>query len=210
MKGRWTYDKSVFVNAPFDAAYRPLFRAVTFAVYDCGFTPRSALEHDDAGESRYNKILRIIRGCRLGIHDISRVELDRATRLPRFNMPLELGLFLGARNFGAGRDQTKRCLILERDPYRYQAFCSDIAGQDIRAHEGKRDIVIQIVRDWLSMSALRADVVVPSGSIIAKRYRAYGRQLPKWCRRQQLMVNELTFLDETRLIRLWLKLNPWS
>ncbi|HWW61583.1 MAG TPA: hypothetical protein VN181_09460 [Thermoanaerobaculia bacterium] len=182
---------------------------MTFAVHDCGFTARSALEHDDAGESRYNKILRIIRACRFGIHDISRVELDRSTRLPRFNMPLELGLFLGARSFGASRDRMKRCLVLEREPYRYQSFCSDIAGQDIRAHGGEPETAVRIVRDWLSISTTR-EVIVPSGSIIVRRYRAYQRELPDWCKRQQLVPNELTFKDETRLIALWLKANPWS
>jgi len=39
----------------------------------------------------------IIRDSQFGIHDVSRVELDDANRLPRFNMPLELGLFLRAK-----------------------------------------------------------------------------------------------------------------
>jgi hypothetical protein len=34
--------------------------------------------------------------CELGIHDLSRV--DTYGQLPRFNMPLELGLFLALRN----------------------------------------------------------------------------------------------------------------
>jgi hypothetical protein len=36
----------------------------------------------------------IISGCKYSIHDLSRTELDKTTRLPRFNMPLELGLDL--------------------------------------------------------------------------------------------------------------------
>lgn len=35
-----TYDNSVFVNCPFDSEYRPLFEAVAFSIYDCGFFPR--------------------------------------------------------------------------------------------------------------------------------------------------------------------------
>jgi len=54
------YDVSVFVNCPFDPPYEPMMRALTFAVYDCGFFPRSALEEDNAGEVRYHKIIRII------------------------------------------------------------------------------------------------------------------------------------------------------
>lgn len=58
------------------------------------------METEDSGEERIRKIKRIIRECRYGIHDISRVELDAVHQLPRFNMPLELGLFLGAQEYG--------------------------------------------------------------------------------------------------------------
>jgi len=131
-----SYEESVFVNCPFDTDYQEIFRALVFTVHDCGFLARCALEVDDGGEVRIAKINRIVRGCRHGIHDISRTELDPTERLPRFNMPLELGLFLGAREFGTGRQKQKRVLILDTERYRYQKFCSDIAGQDIKAHEG--------------------------------------------------------------------------
>ncbi len=49
--------------------------------------------------------------------------------LPRFNMPLELGIFLGAKRFGSQKQKQKNGLILDREKYRYQSFCSDIAGQ---------------------------------------------------------------------------------
>jgi hypothetical protein len=65
-----TYDNSVFLNCPFDATYRPLFEAVTFAVYDCGFQPRCALEIDDGSQVRIDKITSIIAQCRLAVHDI--------------------------------------------------------------------------------------------------------------------------------------------
>jgi hypothetical protein len=84
------YDNSVFVNCPFDSAYRPLFEAVVFAVYDCGFYPRCALEADDSSQVRIQKITKIIGECRLAIHDISRTQLDRESGLPRFNMPPRL------------------------------------------------------------------------------------------------------------------------
>ena len=86
---------SVFINCPFDSAYQAFFRAIVFAVYDCGFIPRCALEIQDASQTRIDKIFRIIAECKYGIHDICRTELDSATNLPRFNMPLELGIFLG-------------------------------------------------------------------------------------------------------------------
>ena len=50
----------------------------------------------------------MIADCRYGIHDISRTELDRDSGLPRFNMPLELGIFLGAKRFGAEEQKRKK------------------------------------------------------------------------------------------------------
>ena len=44
----------------------------------------------------WKKICQLILESPYGIHDLSRIELDPSTQLPRFNMALELGLFLGA------------------------------------------------------------------------------------------------------------------
>src|SRR3712207_8556360 len=74
--GAAAYDESIFLNCPFDDAYKPVFHALVFAAFDCGYVPRCALEADDAGQARVEKILAIVRGCRLGVHDISRTELD--------------------------------------------------------------------------------------------------------------------------------------
>jgi hypothetical protein len=87
----------VFINCPFDASYRPILDAIVFAVYDLGFVARCALQVDDASQYRLDKILDLIERCRYGIHDISFVAIDVNTGLPRFNMPLELGLFLGCK-----------------------------------------------------------------------------------------------------------------
>jgi hypothetical protein len=122
------YDTSVFINCPFDAEYQQLFEALVFAVYECGFIARSARESRDASQVRIDKIFRIISECRYGIHDISRTELDGISRLPRFNMPLELGMFLAAKYYGNKREREKVCLVLDREKHRYQKFCSDIGG----------------------------------------------------------------------------------
>ncbi len=120
-------NSNVFINCPFDSSYKRIFDATVFAVFDCGFVARSALEIIDTGEVRLEKILRIMDECRFGYHDISRTELDEANGLPRFNMPFELGLFLGITR----RKKTTSCLVVDRDKYRYQKFLSDISGQDI-------------------------------------------------------------------------------
>ena len=202
-----SYETSVFINCPFDRLYQPLFRALFFAVHDCGYAVRSALEVEDSGEARYGKLLRLIGECRYGIHDISRVQLDSAHRLPRFNMPLELGLFLGAARFGDRRQRTKRCLVLETERYRFQRFCSDLAGQDIQAHHGKPRLAIEVVRNWLSAPSAAQGTMIPSGSRIAARYASFLRDLPDWCHALHLNPRELTFSDFGFLTTQWLEEN---
>ena len=99
-----------------------------------------------------DKLYKIIGDCRLAIHDLSRTSLDTRQRLPRFNMPLELGIFLGAKKYGGAKHAAKCCLILDREPFRYQIFCSDIAGQDIRAHRNDAGEAIHAVRNWLRIT----------------------------------------------------------
>ena len=82
------YDDSVFLNVPFDRRYSRIFDSLVFVVHDCGFVARSALEVEDSGRARVEKILDIIKQSKYGIHDISRAGIDRNTGLARFNMPL--------------------------------------------------------------------------------------------------------------------------
>jgi hypothetical protein len=201
------YEDSVFLNVPFDQKYRRLFEAMVFAVHDCGFIARSALEIEDSGQARVEKILNIIEQSKLGIHDISRAGLDRNTKLARFNMPLELGFFMGAKRFGSSRDREKGCLVLDREPYRYRNFCSDISGQDIRAHNNDPKNAIRAVRDWLS--GHRTGVSMPGGKVVFERYERFRVQLRAQARDLMLDRRELTFGDYTRLVVGWLDKTPW-
>ena len=83
--------RDVFINCPFSADYQLSFQAIVFTIVRSGFKPRCARENDDGGEVRIDKICRIIRDCPYSVHDLSMTELDAASGLPRFNMPLELG-----------------------------------------------------------------------------------------------------------------------
>jgi hypothetical protein len=147
------YDLNVFINCPFDEDYTPLLDAILFAIYACGYRPRCAMEADNAGDIRIEKINRIISQCRFGIHDISRTELDIANGLPRFNMPLELGLFLGAKKFGSQTQRGKVAIIFDTEQYRYQKFISDIAGQDIHAHDNHPGKLIRSIRNALNSAS---------------------------------------------------------
>ena len=200
------YDRQVFLNVPFDSHYKKLFHALVFAVHECGLVARCALEQDDGGQIRLGKLYEIIRSSRFGIHDLSRTTLDTTNRLPRFNMPLELGIFLGAREYGGRPQGQKSCLILDRDRHRYQIFCSDIAGQDIRAHGNEIHHVLTAVRNWLQAN-LPTGNRVPGPSRLATRYVEFRRQLPYMCRVERLRPSELTFLDYRQLIDAWIAVN---
>jgi len=201
------HDRQVFLNVPFDIRYKKLLDALVFAVHDCGLVARCALEKDDGGQVRVDKLYHIIRDSRFGIHDLSRTTLDTEHRLPRFNMPLELGVFLGARRFGNSAQRRKSCLILDRDRYRYQIFCSDISGQDIRAHGNDVPQALTAVRNWLQTN-VRTSRQLPGPSTVIARYVEFRRQLPFMCRHEKLWPSELTFLDYQQLVIKWIDVNP--
>ena len=203
------YDEHVFINCPFDDDFRPIFRALVFAVHDCGFVARSALEQSDSGAVRLAKIEGIIGESRLSIHDVSRTELDAGSGLPRFNMPMELGIVLGARRFGTARHRRKVCLVLDSERFRYQAYLSDMGGQDIGCHHGDPAVAVAVVRDWLSHHTA-GDVMLPGGRALAKRHRAFQDALPALLVSAQIEPSELIYNDYTTLLVSWLAEHPWG
>jgi len=200
------YSRNVFINCPFDEFYSSIFYAIIFTIFDCGCIPRCPLEIEDSSEIRIEKIAKIILECKYGIHDISRTELDKNTNLPRFNMPLELGMFLGAKRFGEHEQKNKVCLILDKTPYRYHSFISDIAGQDIQAHKNEDSEAIKVVRNWLRSTSARTKI--PGGSEILRRYHLFKLELSRLCGGLKLSVDEMIFNDYTNLVSIWLKENP--
>lgn len=202
------YEKNVFINCPFDDIYHPLFEALVFAVHDIGFRPRCALEASNAGQFRLTKIMDIISECKYSIHDLSRTELDRKSKLPRFNMPLELGLDLGCKRFGRPFQKEKVCLVLDVDPYRYQKFISDISGQDIYAHNGSEEKIIKVVRDWLRLEIDPRIFIVPGGAKIIRRYRSFQKALPALCTNFGYDPKSLQFVDFSFVVASWIIANP--
>lgn len=190
----------VFINCPFDTEYSPIFRGLVFTIYACAFRPRSARETDDGGEARIEKLFRLIDQCRYGIHDISRTQLD-VSKLPRFNMPFELGLFLGAKRYGRGLHAEKKLLIFDKEQYRYQKFLSDLAGMDI--HEHRNDVRRAIVetRNWLTTVSRRT---LPSGQKLYNLYQKFIKQFPSYARSADLDPDDVAYADFERLVAGWL------
>lgn len=196
-----TSARDVFINCPFDDGYAPIFGALIFVIYACGFRPRSAKELDDCGQLRLEKLYAIIEQCRFSIHDISRTELDGKTGLPRFNMPLELGIDLGAKRYGGETQKEKRCIVLDRTKYRYQKFISDISGMDIHEHKNRPARVIECTRDWLRNVSRRQ---IPAASLLISQYRRFQRDLPKLANNLGFRPDDIPYADFEAIVAGWL------
>lgn len=197
--------EDVFINCPFSDDYDSYFKAILFTVIRSGFNPRCAREDDDGGDVRFDKICRIIEDCKYGIHDISKTETDGEPPLPRFNMPLELGLFLGARKYGDAEQALKKAIIFDREPYRYQKFISDISGQDIHAHNNDVGQLIVGVAAWLRRASKRK--TVPGGTAIAEEYAVFMDNLPIMLAARHMKPQDLTYDDDITFIAEWLVRN---
>jgi hypothetical protein len=195
----------VFINCPFDDDYQPTFEALIFAIFACGFRPRSALELDDGSQTRIDKLYAIIEQCRYGVHDLCRTEVDKKTRLPRFNMPLELGLFLGAKRFGDDAQRQKRCLVLDVERYRYQKFISDLAGVDIKEHGGSPDQAIERTRNWLGNVSRRK---LPAASLIHKLHAKFLAEKPEIAERLGFDPAKIPYVDFETIVTEWLVAAP--
>lgn len=198
------YGQNVFINCPFDDDYAPLFESIVFAINDAGFRPKCARERLDSSQVRIHKIVELISASRYSIHDLSRTALDAANDLPRFNMPLELGIDLGCKAFNPDCAD-KSLLIFDSEQYRFQKFVSDLSGQDIHRHGNSAEVAVTCVRDWLRTESGRTDI--PSGAVIFARYRTFRAGLPTICSKLKFHLTQLTFADFSYTIAQWLETN---
>lgn len=199
------YNDYVFINCPFDDKFHEMFHAFCFTVLDCGFIPRCSLEIDDATQSRLNAIVYLMEKCRYGIHDISRVELDENLKLPRFNMPFELGIFYSAKVFGKKYQRMKNCIVLEKYRHRYQKFISDISGVDVTPHGNSVKKSIFAIRNWLVTTSKRT--TIPHGIEVYNRYIRFRRDIKRIGKKKGVDFKSMPFVELTRNMTDWLKLN---
>jgi hypothetical protein len=144
----------------------------------------------------------IIDVCSFSIHDLSRTDLDSRTNLPRFNMPFELGLYLGCKHFGGRRHSDKRTLVMDSEPYRYQKFLSDLAGRDIEAHNGEPAQAIKSVRNWLATHTKRT---LAGPKTMAERFTEFTDDLRGICDDVDFNIDHLSFRDYGYCCRRWLE-----
>jgi hypothetical protein len=147
------FEKCVFTNCPFDRDYDGILQAILFCIVYLGLSPRIATERMNSAEMRLAKLSDLMVASKFSIHDLSRCQAEKGGEYYRLNMPFELGLDYGCRQyFRRGREQRKM-LILEEHRHRYQAAISDLAGCDIAAHEGNYEQAVRKIRNWLVSEA---------------------------------------------------------
>jgi len=191
------YSDSVFINCPFDDQYQPILRAILYTIYRCGFFPRTALDEDNGTDYRLDKIIRKVRECRYGIHDLSRTQSNK-NGYPRFNMPFELGVFFGARHFGGDGHKAKNALILEGRRYSVQQLLSDINGIDPRSHNNDPKMAMSKTRDWLRIASGRR--TIPGYAELNRQYSEFNRRLPTIAHRLGFTVAKVPYVDLVNII----------
>ena len=146
-----SFEKSVFINCPFDIAYiNDILKPMMYVIIKNGFSPRLSLEVSDSGQARLEKITDIIKSCKYSIHDLSIVKSKKANEFARMNMPFELGIDYGLRKSGIALLNTKQFLILEANKYDYMKAISDINGFDIKVHGNDTEKLFDCIYSWTS------------------------------------------------------------
>jgi len=200
---RSSYARRVFINCPFDQAYKPLFDAVLFAVEQLGFEARHAL-WDDSEAIRLQRIGQEIEKSKFSIHDISRVALSGNLQLPRFNMPFEAGMAY-ERHRQTRAHQKHHVLLVDRKPYRYQASISDLAGLDFGIHHNKAEEIVACVRRFLRN---KSGMDMMGETKVMRRFSIFQLQLLKAAHAKHLSVPEVRSWkyvnDLQRLMQAWI------
>jgi hypothetical protein len=201
-EGRGYSIRNVFINFSFETtASKPLFNVVVFTVISYNLVPRTVLEVSDSSSVRLQRLMSIISECHLSIHNISSTSVAGDLH-PRFNVPLELGLFVGAQRFDFGRGRDRYSLLLSDDAFQLRKLISDINGSDVASHSNDPQKALKIVSAWINNMSKAPSVI--DHDVLWNRYKGFSSDLPKICRHLKLSVEELTFPDYYKLVIAWL------
>ncbi len=159
--------KSVFLNIPYDVDFENLYLAYIVGLTQLGLAINAALAVPSQG--RLGTIIELIDKSDFSIHDLSRVEVSRG--VPRFNMPVELGLALYRSH---STDGQHRVFIFERRQYRAQRSTSDVNGIDPQIHKGTITGLMAALRNIFR----QPEDVTTVPEMIAS-YRAVKRKVPE-------------------------------
>jgi hypothetical protein len=157
--------ESVFLNIPYDSQFENLYLAYIVGLTQLGLKINAALAVPNQG--RLGRIIELIEKSDVSIHDLSRIETRSG--IPRFNMPLELGLALYRSHATNGRHHV---FVFEGRRHRAQRSTSDINGIDPLIHNGRPKGVMVGLRNIFHQPD--RTVTVPE---MLTSYRAVKRRL---------------------------------
>lgn len=158
--------QAVFLNVPYDPQFEDLYLAYIVGLTQLGLRINATLAVPNQG--RLDRIINLIEESDFSIHDLSRIETTSG--IPRFNMPLELGLALYRSHITKGRH---RIFVFEKEPYRVQQSTSDVSGIDAQIHNGKPKGVMAGLRNIFCQTD---ETTVPE---MLESYRAVKLKLPE-------------------------------
>ncbi|MDQ2949757.1 MAG: nucleotide-binding protein [Acidobacteriota bacterium] len=173
-----SFERSVFLNYPYDKSFEPLLYAIVLTIVSRGFIPRSAREDEGQAELRMTRIARGLMTSKYSIHDLSRYRADASNQLPRFNMPLELGMAVGlyyerrrVTQPNAPRDDEPNWLALVPKNHVHQKYISDLAGFDLGPYDSVWSVIVAVAA-WL-VQQLDFRKPSPTANTIHKAYPSY-------------------------------------
>ncbi len=194
LKGADARRRSVFINCPYDKGFSDARATIIFAVVCCGLLPRSADDLGLVGVPRMTRILGAMRDSLYSIHDLSRCRGEGDFNLARFNMPLELGVAMANGYATTGAENDHQWLALAPDKHPYHQFASDLAGYDLKRHDGSPTVVCTRVMPWLqTLEHAETAPALPDVLTALPEFLAAYRQL------------NLEWLDEPDWIKVWQK-----
>lgn len=192
---RGTRGRDVFLNLPFDEAYRPVFEAIVFTILASGFQPRSVVEDPSSSETRLERVVRLITNSAYAIHDIS--VRPGARGAAGINTPFELGLFLGLT-----RSAKRKFLVLDRQPYHH--IISDLAGFEVAVHHDDPRQATRFVRDWLKVASGDSDI--PGSAAISHFHREFRSSMERTRRlHRESALSLYGFAEYYRAVSEWLR-----
>ena len=136
----------IFLNLPYDGQFQRLYLAYICGIQAFGMEPHVTLEIP-GGARRLDRIFMLIKSCQFSLHDLSRVQQDRARpATPRFNMPFELGLAVA---WEMTAPKSHMWFVAEAVNHRLTKSLSDLNGTDPYIHGGTIQGVFQVLGNAL-------------------------------------------------------------
>lgn len=149
---------NVFLNIPFAPTHEYLYLALIAGLTALRLTPRCVLEIPPQ-QSRLYRLFELIGSCAYSVHDLSYVKLSGGggDKVPRFNMPFELGIAVALALAQPGPRQ-HQFRILEAKEFRLQKSLSDVLGHDPYIHKGRAEGVLEALLNVFSDLPESADI----------------------------------------------------